>query len=119
MAKLKVLESAEADLVGKEIELQSEESWIGRAADAAVSIPDAAISRHHARIDQKPDGFFLVDNGSSNGTFLNEQPVTRAALKEGDRILFSDGEAQRIPRIAGQRLGRDNTIVHTLAGEET
>jgi pSer/pThr/pTyr-binding forkhead associated (FHA) protein len=50
MAKLKVLESAEADLVGKEFEIKAEESWIGRGADAAVFIPDAAISRRHARI---------------------------------------------------------------------
>ena len=86
MAKLKVLESAEADLVGKEFEIKAEESWIGRGADAAVFIPDAAISRRHARIEQKPDGLFLVDNGSANGTFLNDHPVTRAALKEGDRV---------------------------------
>jgi uncharacterized RDD family membrane protein YckC len=86
MAKLKVLESAEADLVGKEFDIEAEESWIGRGADAAVLIPDAAISRRHARIEQKPDGFFLVDNGSANGTFLNDHPVTRAALKEGDRV---------------------------------
>lgn len=86
MAKLKVLESSEADLVGKEFEIQAEESWIGRGADAAVLIPDAAISRRHARIEQKPDGLFLVDNGSANGTFLNDRPVTRAPLKEGDRV---------------------------------
>ncbi len=86
MAKLKVLESAEADLVGKEFEIQAEESWIGRGADAAIAVPDAAISRRHARIEQKADGLFLVDNGSANGTFLNGQPVARVALKEGDRI---------------------------------
>jgi mono/diheme cytochrome c family protein len=48
---------------------------------------DAGVSWEHASIELKADGAYLSDNGSTNGTFLNDLRVQAAALlRPGDRI---------------------------------
>lgn len=59
---------------------------IGRSADTQVTIPDKSISRHHARITQSDEGFFVEDLGSTNGTFVNGRRISRKLLKDGDEI---------------------------------
>ena len=74
---------------------------IGRAEESDVFLPDALLSRRHAEIEQRDDGCYLIDLGSSNGTFLNGQRVVgEQRLRNGDlialgdsRLLFSDTAA--------------------------
>jgi pSer/pThr/pTyr-binding forkhead associated (FHA) protein len=63
---------------------------IGRTSDNNVSIPeDTNISRYHARIEQRADGFWFIDQGSSNGSSVNGTPVEDEILLEsGDTILL-------------------------------
>ncbi|MBI5545317.1 MAG: FHA domain-containing protein [Deltaproteobacteria bacterium] len=61
---------------------------IGRAAGAAdLVLPwNEEASREHFAILFSQGTFFLEDLKSSNGTFVNEQPVERVRLKSGDKI---------------------------------
>lgn len=60
---------------------------IGRSTSADISLPsDAHLSRRHVLVDSFGDGFWICDLGSVNGTFLNEERVKRASLKNGDVI---------------------------------
>jgi diguanylate cyclase (GGDEF)-like protein len=59
---------------------------IGREADCALVLGDASISRHHARVTGVGATFEIEDLGSRNGTFLNDQRVSRQALRSGDRV---------------------------------
>ena len=63
---------------------------IGREAGACDIMLDSDLtSRRHARIVTDLQGnSLLTDLGSSNGTFVNGLPVTRALLAEGDRLSF-------------------------------
>ena len=63
---------------------------IGRdAASCDVLLDNDVTSRRHALIVTDAEGnALLTDLGSSNGTFVNGQPVTRALLAEGDRLSF-------------------------------
>ena len=63
---------------------------IGRTADNNVSLPDDTnISRYHARIEQREDGFWLIDQGSSNGSAVNGTQVeTEMLLESGDAITL-------------------------------
>ncbi|MEQ8788994.1 MAG: SpoIIE family protein phosphatase [Pirellulaceae bacterium] len=64
---------------------------IGRAADNKVVVPDSALSRNHARIVRRADGFYVVDCGSTNGTLLNGELISREApLANGDVIRLCD-----------------------------
>jgi len=60
---------------------------IGRAHPATLIVPDAQVSRLHARIDLS-DGIFSVrDLDSRNGTLVNARPIDGpVALQDGDEI---------------------------------
>jgi len=90
---------------GLEIPLNEGENLIGRAPDAAVTIPSMKVSRHHARITVVHDTASLADLGSKNGTFLNgtriQQPVP---LDGGDLIgVGCETETIRIVDSLGRR----------------
>ncbi|ARF58134.1 ABC transporter ATP-binding protein/permease [Streptomyces gilvosporeus] len=59
---------------------------IGRAPGNDLVVDDLAVSRRHAELLAGPDGYEIVDLGSHNGTYLNGQPVARAAVVPGDII---------------------------------
>jgi hypothetical protein len=59
---------------------------IGRAAEADLRLNDPGVSRRHAEIRQESGAFWIVDLGSTNGLRVNETPVTRHELINGDRV---------------------------------
>jgi predicted component of type VI protein secretion system len=63
---------------------------IGRDPSADVHLENAGVSRAHARIEWAGGRYELVDCGSANGTFLNDAPVARAPLGDGD--MFTIGK---------------------------
>jgi pSer/pThr/pTyr-binding forkhead associated (FHA) protein len=48
---------------------------IGRDPENSISLDDVMVSRKHAVIQKVKDDYFIEDLGSTNGTFLNGQPV--------------------------------------------
>lgn len=72
--------------------MQPQGIWtIGRDRQLSISIADRRLSRRHAAIQYvKSQGFFLIDLDSTNGSFINGEPVHgRMPLKDGDRIRLS------------------------------
>jgi two-component system, cell cycle response regulator len=61
---------------------------IGRAPEAELTLSDQMISWHHARIEDRGDGWALFDLGSTNGTTVNGESQAEWLLKPGDRIVF-------------------------------
>jgi len=61
---------------------------IGRAPEAELTLSDQMISWHHARIEDRGDGFALFDLASTNGTTVNGEAKAEFLLKPGDRIVF-------------------------------
>lgn len=59
---------------------------IGRSAHVPISIRDSEISRQHARLVVRGGAIFVEDLGSTNGTFVNGERVTRRELEDGDKI---------------------------------
>ena len=73
---------------GKEWALDSNNAVIGRLSGSEVEIQDPGASRRHAEIRRDGRDFVLVDLGSTNGTLLNDNPVSEATLEDGDRITI-------------------------------
>lgn len=68
---------------------QSQNLWIIGRDSRRVNLPiqDKRLSRRHAAIRYANKQFYLVDLGSSNGTYINGEPIRRCtSLKDGDRI---------------------------------
>jgi hypothetical protein len=59
---------------------------IGRSRSCDLRLPGGDASRRHAEISGGPNGFTLVDLGSTNGTYVNGQRVQKHLLRPGDRI---------------------------------
>jgi pSer/pThr/pTyr-binding forkhead associated (FHA) protein len=64
---------------------------IGRRADNHLMLDEDNISRQHLCIERRDDErYYAVDMGSSNGTFLNDERIQTAPLKDGDVLRFGD-----------------------------
>jgi diguanylate cyclase (GGDEF)-like protein len=65
---------------------------IGRGRDNDIVLASDSVSRRHARIEQRADGLYLLDLGSTNGTFVNDEPqrVRERRLRRGDQFSIGD-----------------------------
>ncbi len=71
--------------------INAEGSWIGRDAENDIVLDDSAMSGRHAKVwkennSQNDMRFYVQDLASTNGTYVNDQNVVRAVLKDGDRV---------------------------------
>lgn len=60
---------------------------IGRSSDLDMVLVEDMVSRRHAKITSTDTEVYIQDIGSTNGTFVNGEKVSRSKLNEGDRIL--------------------------------
>ena len=59
---------------------------IGRGNDADIRLGDLSLSGRHARIEPSGSDWKIVDQGSRNGTFVNDVLVKQRKLGDGDRV---------------------------------
>lgn len=67
----------EGGLQGVSIDLADQQITMGRANDATLVLNDDYASTYHARIFPQDGQWFVEDLGSTNGTYLDRQKVTR------------------------------------------
>ena len=78
-------------ILGSSYYLDKDEVSIGRDLANDVPVPDAEISRRHARFIVKNDGVYIEDLGSTNGTFLNGVRLSSPKrLQNGDLITLAE-----------------------------
>lgn len=81
---------------GKVYYLNKEVMILGRQAACDIVIPVTSVSREHAKITHADGEFYLYDNESRNGTYLNnnrmDTKLSEVPLKNGDRIRICDVE---------------------------
>lgn len=75
--------------------IEAETTLIGRSPDAALRVPEGLrfVSAQHAAIRHAPDGFQIVDLGSTNGTRVNSRPLTPHTpepLQDADIVRIGD-----------------------------
>lgn len=70
----------------REVPVDSRGVAIGRSPDNDVQIDNLAVSNHHARVFFQNERLTIEDLHSLNGTFVNQQRVERATLKDGDSV---------------------------------
>lgn len=69
--------------------LDGESFEVGRGKEVVIRIEEPLVSRCHARIERKGDGWFVTDLDSTNFTRLNGQRVrSECALADGDELRF-------------------------------
>ena len=71
---------------GETFQAASERTSIGRSPECEIFLDDVTVSRQHALLLEKDGAFFIQDEGSLNGTFLNRRRIESAPVDDGDEI---------------------------------
>ena len=77
---------------GSAYEIPTRGATLGRG-DVEIRLDDPFASAHHARLSREGHVVVIEDLGSTNGTYLNEEPLSGPQpLHPGDRIRIGDSE---------------------------
>ena len=71
---------------GSRFLITSEGASVGRSGTSAIFLDDVTVSRSHATISKQGNNFVLKDEGSLNGTYINNISVTEHVLVSGDEF---------------------------------
>ncbi len=86
-------------LAGHQLEWAEGVFLLGRSADCSLRFDfnqDRGVSKYHARLESRPDGFFIVDLNSTNGTFVNEELIRERPLQTNDVIRLGGSGPQML-----------------------
>jgi hypothetical protein len=73
---------------GQRLSIGDEPILLGRLPSCTVVMEDPNVSRRHAEVSRQGDDVILVDLGSTNGTKVNGERVSRCRLVDGDKITL-------------------------------
>jgi hypothetical protein len=71
---------------GESFRPAGERTRIGRSPDCEIFLDDVTVSRNHAVLVQRDGAYWVEDQGSLNGTFVNRKRIDSAQLREGDEL---------------------------------
>ena len=71
---------------GETFHPQGERTLIGRSPDCDIFLDDVTVSRRHAVLAEREGAFYVEDQGSLNGTFVNRKRIESARLEDGDEL---------------------------------
>jgi diguanylate cyclase (GGDEF)-like protein len=84
---LVVIYTKEPSLLGRRFVLDASPIRIGRGTENQIVLEGDSVSRRHAHFEQRSGAWWCVDDGSTNGSYVNDEQIMREArLANGDRI---------------------------------
>ncbi len=72
--------------IGHKFAVKPGELLIGRSSQAHLQIDHESVSRRHARVTTSEGKVSITDLGSTNGTYVNDEPMETTDLNDGDLI---------------------------------
>ena len=72
--------------LGKRLQLGTAPFVIGRSSKSDLFLDQESVSRNHARISFDGNAYWITDLKSTNGTFVNDEPVREQRLRDGDQV---------------------------------
>jgi hypothetical protein len=73
---------------GPAIDVVKDDSMVGRDPSCEIVVTDGSVSRRHARLEKRGGTWWVVDQGSANGTYVNSLKVAEQALKNHQELRF-------------------------------
>jgi diguanylate cyclase (GGDEF)-like protein len=70
--------------MGKRFPLSRNEIVLGRGADCDIQVDRDSVSRRHAKVFRNDEAWSVEDLQSTNGSYVNDVPVTKSALRDAD-----------------------------------
>ena len=99
--------------------LPTQENMLGRDWECKIVLNDPQCSRMHASVSLDEDGWWIRDNGSSNGTFVNGQTVNEARLVDGTEIRVGNSVFSFTEKVKAQTSPVVTDRLSTDLGSET
>jgi signal transduction histidine kinase len=119
---------------GTRFELDADSSMfpLGRDSANRIQLHDTEVSRRHAELRRQGEAFVLTDLSSSNGTFVNNEPIQQRELNSGDQVqigrtimLFtglSEGTSSNLDSqvdiVSGEASGEQSRILRSIGQQE-
>lgn len=75
-------------LAGQSFAPRGDETSIGRNPGSDIFLDDITVSRDHALLLRKADGYYIQDQDSLNGTYVNRSRAETQKLYDGDQLLI-------------------------------
>ena len=72
----------------RHLPLPADPCRVGRSLAADITLDDPTVSRHHATLVRDDGGVRVIDDRSTNGTYLNGERITAALAHGGDVLHF-------------------------------
>ena len=67
--------------------LEQSRTLLGRDPECGITVDDSSVSRVHAAIEAKDDGYYLLDLKSTNGTWIEDSAVTEPWKLQGGELI--------------------------------
>lgn len=107
--------------------LQQDVVTIGRGSENDIQLLDTTVSQRHAQFVVLPDSLYIIDVGSTNGTYVNGRRITKQRMRNGDQVMIGQHKLSfddlELPDDAGEQeptlqMSR-NTIEQMLFDSQT
>lgn len=83
-----IIETFFNEALQQELRLTKPISTVGRLTNNDIHIDNMAVSSRHAMIKQDNGNYYIEDNNSTNGTYLNGKRIKRSQLTDGDIVTI-------------------------------
>lgn len=87
---LVVIYSSDARQFGKRYPLDDHAIHLGRGSENTIVLENDSVSRRHCTIEKRGGTYFVIDEDSTNGTYVNDELVTDYQLRRGDQVKAGD-----------------------------
>ena len=88
---LVVIYSRDTAQLGKRFVLDNNiKATVGRGADNTIVLESDTASRRHARFERRGEEWWVMDEHSTNGTYVNDELVQAVGLRRGDHVMVGD-----------------------------
>ena len=101
------------------IELPEDLAVIGRNTDNDIVIEDKLASRRHCSLQPHENAYILCDLDSRNGTLINDKPIDKALIKDGDKFKIGHTELRIFTDSAPLVEWMDESDINPNDNEET
>jgi hypothetical protein len=99
--------------VGEAYDFDEDQILVGRGSNCGLQLASPHVSRQQCELSRQGDQLILENLGSVNGTYLNDRPIDRVYVQDGDLITFCDVALRvRLPRAGVVEQDPDRTVAY-------
>jgi len=109
------LDFIQGERAGSEQEFDDEVVKVGRSEDCQLAFDEMGVSWAHAEIRRRDGDYWIIDQGSTNGTYVNDERAHNARLKDGDVLKF--GKKGPVMRIRIPDAKRESGVIPVVTPE--